>query len=112
FEDPLTRYLEELARLPEDTSRANVGDEVLSTQQIDNITYDDEAAPGPEFGPPDRPPIPGQVRLGRSSGRIPTIEDEEESGWGTFEYLVVGVTAAVVIGGLIGILVLFNVIEM
>jgi len=114
FCDPLIEYLDDLSGLAEDPERpapSAAHDEALSTQQIDHAGHE-AAEPGdapPDFGPPDRPPALGQPRLVTSrAGRNP--DNGTSAGWGPFEISVVAVTVAVIVGGVIAILVLFDLV--
>lgn len=117
FHDPLQQYLDELSGLPEERKAPTdaIVDDVLSTQQIADGAqrYELGEAP-PDFGPPDRPPALGLPRLSAShTGEFLRPRNEaiaEPRGWAAFEISVVVVTAVLIVGGLLAILVLFNVL--
>ncbi|OIP29833.1 MAG: hypothetical protein AUK47_26655 [Deltaproteobacteria bacterium CG2_30_63_29] len=110
FLDPLQHYLAELAHLPELNGSDEPTDDVLSTQQIDTVSYDEVGEAPLEFGPPDRPPVPTQPRFMPEdtdhSGTI--VRPKLDKKWGRFETTILIVTLVVVFGGLVALLMLFE----
>ncbi len=98
FRDPLRVYLDELARLPEDRRHGAAEHVHLSTQQIDTTGYGEIEGAPPDFGPPDRPPVPAQPRLRHESIEVSL---RERGRWGAFELWTIVLTLLVALGGVI-----------
>lgn len=124
FRDPLQQYLDELSGLPEErkarlegSASGRVLEDVLTTQQIaDSVKRYEEAEARPDFGPPNRPPALGLPRLRSMPAVDPSTRSGDEAvvseprGWAAFEISMVVVTAVLIVGGLLAILMLFDVL--
>ena len=111
FHDPLQRYLDAIEMIPSDPL-SEEPEAVLSTQQIRVKPFKKTEAAPPSFGPPDRPPVPGQLNLESELITSGAHRRHAAPGWGSFEYLVVVVTGLIVFSGVVAILVLLNVITL
>ncbi|MDX9721337.1 MAG: FHA domain-containing protein [Myxococcota bacterium] len=104
FRDPLKRYLDEIARLPEERPIADELRDVLTTQQISTPSFDAMEAPAVDFGPPNRPPVPAQPKLKDED----IAASPERARWGAFEISLLLLTALILVGGTAAILLLFG----